>query len=995
MIKLDFTLIKNPEIAYLNRLDPVSNHKTYSSIENAKHKVNSDLKESLNGTWKFKRYESYDDIDLNIIDISGLDTIKVPAHVQMEGFDQIHYTNTIYPWDGHEELIAPAIPKKNPFFVYFKDLEIGEIKDRHILEFCGVEPAMYLVVNNEFVGYAEDSFTPSRFDIKPYINEGSNRIIVLVPKYATASWLEDQDFWRFNGIFRDVNHLTYNELHLEDLYVYHDLKNNYQDAILNLEMNFTSNKGSYKWLLYNQDHELIYKSELERVENNKVQKELKNINLWSDENPILYHLEIHVYDQSESLIEVNIERIGFREFKLDNGIMKLNGKRIVFKGVNRHEFNHLNGRLVSEEDMIWDIKFMKQHNMNAVRTSHYPNVSRFYELCDEYGLLVMDEANLESHGSWQKHNGIDASHQVPGDLPEWENSILDRGRNILERDKNHPSIIMWSCGNESHAGECIWKMSQYFRVRDPRRLVHYESSVHRREYDKITDMESRMYAKVSDIEAYLNDNPTKPFINCEYSHAMGNSCGNIGHYSDLESKYEMYQGGFIWDYIDQGIETTRHGQKTIAYGGMFDDRPSDYNFCINGIVYANRVASPKCQEVKKVFEFVKLEITDTGVSIDNRYLFNDLSNYELVFSVFEKGYIKREYTQSIKLDAQSQSEIEYNWPKPNNIETMYQVDLRLKEATIWAEKHHIVSWDQKVIKETKKTINLKLNQLNLVDGDGNISVETPSLKAMFHKQKGMVSLRVNDEEALLTQMPRPWFMRATTDNDHGCPYPYDNARWHGASMFSRIVEFDKTVREDKIELKFKYQVPVSNDTFVYLSYIFEEDQMKVVYSYEAGSIEGEIPMHAVQFKLKDTFKDIEFYGKGPKESYIDRNRGAKLGVYKFIVDDNLSQYLIPQESGNRTGVRWMKLNKNLNRKGNLEILQYTKSLEIKVLPYHDYELEAASQIYELSNPTATYLTVAGIQRGIGGDDSWGAPVLDEYRIDASKDYKFEFIIKSQ
>lgn len=997
---IDINFIKDPQIYAVNRLEPTSNHKTYKDETAYENKDTQAFKTSLNGIWKFKRYNDYSDIDGDIFKknypTSNLNPIKVPAHVQMEGFEQIHYTNTIYPWDGHEDIMPPEIPENNPMFVYFKDFNIDTIQAHHQLIFDGVEPAMYLIVNGQFVGYAEDSFTPSAFDIKPYINEGSNRIVVVVPKFSTASWLEDQDFWRFNGIFRDVHHITYPQEHLNDLYVYHDLYDNYQNATLHLEMSMLKgDKGKYQYTLLNQEGKTIHTSHLKPIEKEvKTEVSLKNISLWSDENPYLYTLEIRIFDEDDHLIEINTERIGFREFKLEDGIMKINGKRIVFKGVNRHEFNHRHGRIVSEEDMIWDIKFMKQHNMNAVRTSHYPNVSRFYELCDEYGLYVMDEANLESHGTWQKHDRLDATHQVPGDLEIWQGSILDRGRNVLERDKNHPSIIMWSCGNESHAGSNIWKMSQYFRERDPRRLVHYESSVHRREYDKITDMESRMYAKVSDIEAYLNDNPKKPFINCEYAHAMGNSNGNLTHYSDLEEKYPMYQGGFIWDYIDQGIEIEKHGQKTLAYGGMFDDRPTDYNFCINGIVYADRKVSPKCQEVKKAFEFARLKIVEDGVEVDNRYLFSDLSSYTLELSVYLDGERLTLNTRSINIDPLTQGKISFDWDNfAQNKEKVLEARLVLDNPTIWAEKGHCISWDQKVI--AKKEVSKKMkSKPHVVDGDGNISITTPTLKAMFHKQKGMVSLKINNKEVLQTNMPRPWFVRASTDNDRGCHFPYETSMWYGASMFSKIVGFEKFEKENSAGVTFKYHVPVSKDTFVFLTYVFEDDHMKVIYDYEAGSATGEIPMHAVQFKVKETYNRVNYYGNGPEESYIDRQEGAALGVYDFDVKDNLSAYLIPQESGNRTGIRWMTFETQYQKLDRFKIKYTQKPVEIKVLPYHDFRLETAATLADLGTIDATYITVAGIQRGVGGDDSWGAPVLEAYRIDASKDYKFEFIIQS-
>lgn len=687
------------------------------------------------------------------------------------------------------------------------------------------------------------------------------------------------------------------------------------------------------------------------------------------------------------------QRIGFRNFEMIDKVMHINGKRIVFKGVNRHEFNHRKGRVVSEADMLWDVKFLKQHNFNAVRTSHYPNNERFYELCDEYGLYVIDEANLESHGTWQQDDGIDPAHQVPGDLPQWQGSVLDRAQNVLECDKNHPSIIIWSCGNESHAGEVIWQMSEYFRNRDPRRLVHYESSVHRREFDKITDMESRMYAKVSEVEEYLNSHPEKPFINCEYSHAMGNYNGGIGHYSDLEDKYPMYQGGFIWDYIDQGIEQERDGEKYIAFGGDFDDRPTDYNFCINGFIFADRTISPKVQEIKKVFEYVKVSFNDAKIQIRNEYLFSNLNEFETYINILSDGHIIISQKHSLDITPGGSLDLKIPQYEAEGLMTL-EVVVSLKENTLWGHKGHVLSRTQANLR-MERTHAKTTQLLKLVNGDANVSIQTDTIKAYFYKQRGITSFRVHGQETLVGPFVRPWFTRAITDNDRGNSTPFEISAWLGASVHQRISGWNIVDKTDVKSIEFTYELLPYSDVSVVIKYEFTHDAMDVHYNYHPGSMTGEIPIHAIQFNFKREFKRVEYLGLWPDENYIDRNRGAYLGHHSYDVKDNLTKYVIPQESGNRTGIHEMTLIHEHTPLSNLVFERIAVPFEAKLLPVNDLAIEAAMHHYDLNSHQSSYVTIAGIQKGVGGDDSWGAPVLDEYLVDAAKPYKFSFRVHSK
>ena len=621
--------LKNPEIFEVNREKAHSDHLCTVNGQQ--------LKQSLNGTWKFNYCESPDnrpaDFYMVDFDVTNFDEIKVPGHIQLQGYDKPQYVNTQYPWEGQEKLLPPQIPqKRNPVGSYVKFFDIDKAligKDTYI-SFQGVETAIYVWLNGEFVGYSEDSFTPSEFSITPYLKEKNNKLAVEVYRYSTASWLEDQDFWRFSGIFRDVYLYAVPEIHVRDMKVISDYDYENGNGILTTELDIIGEKDYLiKLTLIDKNGNKVYESDTADVT-----ASIPNVQPWSAEQPDLYTLTAEITADGE-IIETAETKVGFRTFELKNGIMCLNGKRIIFKGINRHEWNAEGGRVVTEEDMLWDIRFMKRNNINAVRTCHYPNNSLWYKLCDEYGIYLIAETNLESHGTWQKMGACEPSINIPASLPEWKKACLDRARSMYERDKNHASVLIWSCGNESYCGDDIAAMADYFHEVDKTRLVHYEGVVWNRKYDHITDMESRMYAKPCEVEEYLKQNTGKPYISCEYMHAMGNSLGGMKLYTDLEDKYEAYQGGFIWDYIDQSL----YKDGVLVYGGDFDDRASDYGFCTNGIVYADRTYSPKVCEAKQLYSNIRMSIKDKVLTIENRNLFVGTAGYIFKVALEKEGEI--------------------------------------------------------------------------------------------------------------------------------------------------------------------------------------------------------------------------------------------------------------------------------------------------------------------------------------------------------------------
>ncbi|MBK1810909.1 DUF4981 domain-containing protein [Clostridium sp. YIM B02505] len=994
--------LSDTSIFQVNRIEAHSDHKYYIT-EKEMNSGDMKLRQSLNGNWKFSfainpssRIKDFYNLDF---DCNSWKDIQVPGHIQLQGYDKLQYINTMYPWDGHSELRPPQVSEEyNPVGSYVKYFNLEDtIKNGPVyISFQGVESAFYVWLNGNFVGYSEDSFTPSEFELTQYIKEGENKLSVEVYKRSTGSWLEDQDFWRFSGIFRDVYIYSIPKIHVQDLFVKTILDSEYKNAVLESELKIVGSTVGFIDLELKDSKGIV----LANIDGNKLENEMtlkldvNDVRLWSAEDPYLYTLYITVRDENDNIVEFVPQKIGFRSFEMIDKVMHINGKRIVFKGINRHEFNCRTGRAITEEDMLWDIRFLKQNNINAVRTSHYPNQSLWYELCDEYGIYLIDEANLETHGSWMKMGQVIPDWVIPDSKPEWLDIVLDRAKSMVERDKNHPSILIWSCGNESFGGENIYKMSEYYRKKDPSRLVHYEGIFHDRRFNETSDMESRMYAKPHEIEEYLNNNPQKPYISCEYMHAMGNSCGAMHKYTELEDKYELYQGGFIWDYIDQAVmKKDRYGNEFFAYGGDFDDRATDYNFCGDGIVYADRTISPKVQEVKKLYQNLKLYADKNGVKVRNENLFVDTSNYILEYSLNYNGEeIYKGYMEVIVKTGEEEY-YEFDLPEVNSSgEYCVNVSFKLKKDTAWAKAGHEIAFDQYVYSIVEKEDVKVLNKVKVIHGDVNIGVKSRDFSVLFSKQEGgIVSLRYNGKE-LITRTPMPIYWRATTDNDNGNKHGFRCSQWHEASLFQKCKDVQVFEYEFSVIVEYTYMLPLSVPSEVKVAYTaYENGDIKVKCDYKGVEGLPEMPIFGLAFRLSADYDSFRFYGMGPEENYIDRVHGARLGIYEKLVKDNVSRYLVPQENGNHTGVRWAKI-KDKDNFG-IEFASVNNPFELGVSPYTAFELQNALHYYELPPVNYTIVTIAAKQMGVGGDDSWGAPVHKEYLIDSSKDINFEFIIR--
>ena len=623
----DMKWLDNPEVFKVNQLEPHSDHCYYLDYSDMKKEKNP-LLQSLNGQWEFAYsknvMERPVDFYKETFDASGFDKIMVPGHIELAGYDKIRYINTMYPWEGkeyhrgaysmeatgaEEGMFSEA--QYNPVGSYIKyfDLDKNMCGKRIHICFEGVEEAMYLWLNGQFIGYAEDSFTPSEFDLTPYIKEKGNVLAVQVHKMSTAAFLEDQDFFRFFGIFRNVTLKAIPDVHLEDVWFKPVLNQDNESGSVSVSMKVSatdSQNVTAGFILKDREENILVEKSLQlNKENNHLEGticvDLESVKLWDNHNPYLYHAYVELKAEDGSLAEVIPYDIGFRRIEIIDKVVYLNGKRLVITGVNRHEWNARTGRCIGIEDMKTDISCMLRNNINSVRTCHYPDQIPWYYMCDNAGIYVMAETNLESHGSFQKLGAIEPSCNVPGSIPQWRDAVLERAKNNFETFKNHTSILFWSLGNESYAGDDIEAMNVYFAEKQDGRLVHYESSYYNRAYeDTISDLETRMYAKPEDVEEYLNNSPKKPYILCEFMHDMGNSMGGLGSYMKLIDKYDMYHGGFIWDFIDQAImvKDPVTGKDVLRYGGDFDDKPADYEFSANGIVFADRKEKPAMQEVR-------------------------------------------------------------------------------------------------------------------------------------------------------------------------------------------------------------------------------------------------------------------------------------------------------------------------------------------------------------------------------------------------------------
>lgn len=1025
MSNFDSNIIKNPEIFEQNRLAAHSDHVCYKN-ELEKIKGKSSLRYDMNGLWKFAYAKNQSlapcGFEAADYDCKGWDEIRVPAHIQMEGYDVPIYTNTTYPWEADESIKPGEVPEIfNPVASYVKYFTIPEnMKNKRVcISFQGVESGFALWLNGHYVGYSEDTFDPSDFELTDYIVEGENKLAVRVWKWTSSSWCEDQDFYRFSGIFRDVFLYAVPCAHVKDLSVVPTLNDTFDEGTLSVSIK-ADGDGIASVKLYELGDLSVEKYDrakllLEEFDIELRNKEIcegscnvKNPLLWSAEKPNLYEVKIIVKDTHGNETEFISQLAGFRRFEMVDGLMKLNGKRIVFKGVNRHEFSSITGRVPNRDEVIKDIVTMKKNNINAIRTSHYPDDSMLYKLCDIYGIYMIAENNLESHGTWEAYNKgyVDLDFVVPKDKPQWREMMLDRANSCYQRDKNHPAILIWSCGNESFGGKTIYEMSQLFRQLDKHRLVHYEGVFSDRSYNDTSDMESQMYTPAAGIEKFLAEHPEKPFICCEYTHAMGNSCGAMHKYTELTDREPRYQGGFIWDYIDQSIyKKDRYGKWFLTYGGDFGDRPTDGDFSGNGICYGGeREASPKMQEVKFNYQNISVDFdSDYIFTVTNKNLFVNTSVFDAFAILLADG--EEVYRTKLQISVPPMDRASYEVPvtlKNSMIDVEKEycivVSFVLKENTIWEKAGYEIAFGQHMIKKPVSEYSCD-KSVELVVGNGNILVRGENFKALFSRMNlGMVSYVYGGVEMLPNTIPLPNFWRTPTNNDSGNMMPQRYAQWKIASMYvttrqnQRFADTSPRVEKNNnnIAITYTYFMPTTPQSSCEVTYrVFGDGTIETTLSYDPVKELGDMPEFGMMFKLDADYDTVKWYGLGPQETYEDRQHGGKYGVYENKVADNVAEYLVPQESGNKCRVRYAKV---MDKKGR-GMLFFGDELSFSALPYTPHELENAAHHFELPPVHYTVVRVAKKQMGVGGDDSWGSHTHPEYLLDVSEKMEFTFCFR--
>ncbi|WP_189015217.1 glycoside hydrolase family 2 TIM barrel-domain containing protein [Paenibacillus marchantiophytorum] len=1019
----------NPEIFELNRMKAHATLMPFDSVEEAlkNDRPASRSYLSLNGTWKFAFAESPSKRIGNFYEISfdhtGWNDIKVPGHWQLQGYDYPQYTNVRYPWEASEPELAPPFAPTlyNPVGSYFRSFTVPDHWQGQpvFISFQGVESAFYVWVNGELAGYSEDTFTPAEFDLTPYLQAGDNTLAVEVYRWCDASWLEDQDFWRLSGIFRDVYLYTVPKAHVYDFFVTTELDEAYEHAELKVTamlMNYwEADLGSVtlEAQLYDAQQNAVLAAPMKVTKslgsgNAETQVEISahiaNPLKWSAEEPHLYMLVISLKDEDGELLETISTQTGFRTFEIKDGLMLINGQRIVFKGVNRHEFCPGGGRVMKMEDMMTDIKLMKAYNINAVRTSHYPNNAIWYELCNEYGVYVIDETNLESHGTWSGGQTELLPTTVPGSNPAWTANVIDRANSMMQRDKNHPSIVMWSLGNEAFGGDNFIQMYDFLREADPTRIVHYEGVVNWKESADATDVESYMYLRPDSLIKYANEaGPKKPYILCEYSHAMGNSLGGLHLYTELFDHYPVLQGGFIWDWVDQSLwKTEEDGTAYMAYGGDFGETPHSGNFCGNGLLLADRSITPKLIEAKKCYQNIAITEVDgtQGIySITNKNLFTNLDAYLLQWTIAVDGTEYAEGNLTVSVAPLESKEIKLVLPKREQSgEALLTISFVTKKAEKWAEAGHEVAFEQFLLPAWKPVAAVvepvkSGNPVHVSMQTGSLTVSGEGFTAGFDTASGsLVSYIVGGSELLKGALV-PNFWRAYTDNDRGNKQHERCATWRSAGEERILRSLRWESLADRVIIHVAYVLPTTSESTCSMTYtVLGSGAIHVLQQLVPGNNLPEIPEIGVMFSLDGSFSDMEWYGKGPHESYWDRQLSAKIGLYYGKVADQFVPYLRPQECGNKMDVRRAAI---ANHSGITLHITGEPTFELNALPYTPFELEANDHVYKLPASDKTVVRINYRQMGVGGDDSWGSKPHPQFLLLADKSYSFRFTLQGR
>jgi beta-galactosidase len=1008
---------ENEQIFEINKEDPHSSFFPYRSRDLA---IRSDRMEAenyidLNGKWKFswvrKPADRPVDFYKNNFDVSDWDDINVPGNWERQGYGVPQYLDEEFPFPAD----WPSIPNEyNPVGSYKRFFELPKkwMDEEIFIHIGAVRSAFYIWVNGEKVGYSQGSKLPAEFNITNYVNSGINSIAIEAYRWSDGSYLEGQDMWRLSGIDRDVFLYSTPKQHVRDYFIKSNLEDNYIDGTFDIDIEIKNHENTAieglkvdVTLLKDQKNVLNLQSEIPTIDSND--KTIVNLSFavenplkWTAESPHLYDVLILLKSSNGELLEAISSKTGFRRVEIKNGLLHVNGTKITIKGVNRHEHDPVTGHAIDEASMIRDIELMKQFNINAVRTAHYPNDPRWYELCDEYGLYVVDEANVESHGL-----SIGDTSITLGNRPEWIKAQLSRTIRMVERDKNHPSVITWSLGNEAGFGVCFIEAYKWIKERDPSRPVQYEMA----QYSEYTDIQAPMYHKIHQIEAYAKSNPDRPLILCEYAHAMGNSVGNFQDYWDVIDKYESLQGGFIWDWVDQALlEYNDDGEAFFAYGGDYDHAPvdNDSNFCINGLVQANRNLNPHIWEVKKVYQYVDIRAVDImqgEFRITNKYDFTNLMEYSGSWFIEAAGEkIAEGSIPSINMDPHKSKIV--NLPLPDlypepGVEYFMTIQFKTREKFPLVPDNYLVAWEQFKIPVWNDPEILeisKLPEMKVEENNENIIIYGPDFTYTISKLSGRLSSIIYQDNTLLKTPLNPNFWRAPVDNDLGNHMPQRCGIWkHEGSQAELQVIKTMTETSRKVRISTELVLPASGSTLTIDYFIISNGMIRISNHFKPGGTDlPELPKIGMTLEMPGGFLNMSWFGRGPHESYWDRKTGAPVGYYSGTVWEQYHPYVRPQEFGNKTDVRWMAL-QNETGLGLLVSSPQPMNMSAWQLQISDIENKKQNEpnrhAIDVKPKDLVTLNIDYKQRGVGGDNTWGAPVHDQYKIPA-KEYKYSFNI---
>ncbi|MGC1633067.1 MAG: glycoside hydrolase family 2 TIM barrel-domain containing protein [Gelidibacter sp.] len=1003
-------VIENPDVVGINKLDARATFFPYNSLELAKE---DDLSKAgnyllLNGIWQFNYSDTPEvrpaDFYREDYDTSKWNTIKVPSNWEVEGFGIPIYVNASYPFQKGE-LNPPDIPDgDNPVGSYKRTFDVPNDwngKDL-FLHFGAVKSAFYVWVNGKKVGYSQDSKLPAEFNVTEFVKPGKNTIALEVYRWSDGSWLECQDFWRISGIERDVYLYARPKVQLADYFAKAGLENNYTDGVFDLSIDLKSidakkQNGTIGVEITRDDQSVYSASSVYELTSNsektfKFNKILPQVKTWSAEIPNLYQLNIVIKDKKGNVVEAISRKLGFRTSEVKDGQFLVNGRPILFKGVNRHEHDAVTGHVISREDMLRDVRIFKEYNINAVRTAHYPNDPYFYELCDEYGIYVVDEANIESHGMGY------ALDRTLANNPAWLKAHLERVDRMVIRDKNHPSIVIWSMGNEAGNGYNFYQTYLSAKKIDDTRPIQHERAVH--EWN--TDLFVPMYDTPDQIEAYAKDKRrVKPLVLCEYAHAMGNSMGGFKEYWDLFEKYDKLQGGFIWDFVDQGLKVERNGRTIYAYGGDFgpEGTPSDNNFLLNGLVQADRTPNPHIYEVAHIQQDIKFYENDLAngmIDIKNWYFFRDLSNYKLNWEVIANGEVVESGTINA-LDMAPQAKkavkIPFKTQLKNDVEYFLNVSAVLIADEPLLKAGHRLAYEQFQLQEGTIQTPEKAKEPVVYKTKGDvITVTGKDFELVFNQKSGTLTDYNFKNKSLLNHGPEVNFWRAPTDNDYGAGTQKRYKVWKDAGTSSPVTTSVKQLSKSELQITFT-RVLFNGDANLVETYVVDGNgAVKVTNDLKA--IKGEYPdfyKFGNKLVLPETYKNITFYGKGPFEAYTDRQHAAKVGLYKQTIAEQYFAYLRPQENGNKLETRWVSITKDDG--SGIKFLSETpfsvSALNFKEEDLHSGDERGQEHAGEIDPRKEVFVNIDGFQQGLGSINSWGTLPLEPYRLHY-KDYSYSY-----